>query len=642
MSYSFLLFHSLSVLGDVIKCLGEGKGHVPYRNSILTMVLKESLGGNSHTAIVANVSPSSDNYDETISTLKYADSAKRIRMRVAANVTSGLGATDGSTAMQLVPLLQAEVAKLKELLKTQESYNMQISRAEFNDKQAETEDVLEMKARVHELENQLKDREDLIKSFSDSAHDHAGRSSQKNTPEKKSFLQPLVLLSDDAVDTTVPRIVNLNQDPLFSECLVYYIPSGFATAGSDEAEVDIFLSGPDLLSRHCVFHNHAGAVTIGPLYSASAEEMIDGVGQIFVNGVDLRSAASVHDGHIVRLNHFDRVAIGRFHLFRFEAAGMHRAHSTSSSPIRGVHGGSPVGSIPDWEFAQNELMQKSPKYFQGIALPNFASDPIPQSLIFQPKPKLETGKKKFELQGPTKSILRNSEDYRRVRFSENVVLEKMETYNRSTEVRGHMEGHKHAEVDITSTAPAPVVRQDNSYWSRMERIVQGTEKAANPAELRSMMRAALDMTTSDLSGPSGRYSGPNATFEVAPIKGTGATTVAAPIYTTSPIKAPPPPSTYSPRQHQTQVVSHIIPPVPPVRKIDRPKPAEVIQKPVFAPAEVYHVQDVREQLPTNLDKDVVHNGEKFDSEVLALQSELAQMQKNLQDRMQRYRNMGKR
>jgi hypothetical protein len=73
---------SLSVLGDVIKCLGDAKGttkkgHIPYRNSTLTMVLKDSLGGNAHTVMVTAVSPSSFDYEETVSTLKYADRAKR-------------------------------------------------------------------------------------------------------------------------------------------------------------------------------------------------------------------------------------------------------------------------------------------------------------------------------------------------------------------------------------------------------------------------------------------------------------------------------------------------------------------------------------------------------------------------------------
>jgi hypothetical protein len=113
---------SLSVLGDVIKSLGDlkgQKGHIPYRNSTLTHVLKESLGGNAHALMVSTISPSSQDYEETLSTLKYAERAKRVRMHVEANITSGLMATDTS-AVDLVPLLQAEVRKLREMLRLQQ------------------------------------------------------------------------------------------------------------------------------------------------------------------------------------------------------------------------------------------------------------------------------------------------------------------------------------------------------------------------------------------------------------------------------------------------------------------------------------------------------------------------------------------
>ena len=79
------------MLGDVIKCLGDhgrknkdltdkpstAQNYVPYRNSTLTMILKESLGGNAYTVMLSCVSPSSYDYEETLSTLKYADRAKR-------------------------------------------------------------------------------------------------------------------------------------------------------------------------------------------------------------------------------------------------------------------------------------------------------------------------------------------------------------------------------------------------------------------------------------------------------------------------------------------------------------------------------------------------------------------------------------
>lgn len=51
---------------------------VPYRDSVLTWLLKDNLGGNSKTVMVATISPSVDNYEETLSTLRYADRAKRI------------------------------------------------------------------------------------------------------------------------------------------------------------------------------------------------------------------------------------------------------------------------------------------------------------------------------------------------------------------------------------------------------------------------------------------------------------------------------------------------------------------------------------------------------------------------------------
>jgi kinesin family protein 3/17 len=70
---------SLTALGKVISVLVEGKGSfIPYRDSKLTRLLQDSLGGNAKTVMIATVSPSSYNYEETISTLKYASRAKYI------------------------------------------------------------------------------------------------------------------------------------------------------------------------------------------------------------------------------------------------------------------------------------------------------------------------------------------------------------------------------------------------------------------------------------------------------------------------------------------------------------------------------------------------------------------------------------
>merc|ERR1719411_16708 len=76
-------------LGNVISALGEenrgANSHIPYRDSKLTRLLQTSLGGNSHTLMIACVSPADSNLEETISTLKYADRARKIKNKPIVN-----------------------------------------------------------------------------------------------------------------------------------------------------------------------------------------------------------------------------------------------------------------------------------------------------------------------------------------------------------------------------------------------------------------------------------------------------------------------------------------------------------------------------------------------------------------------------
>ena len=77
---------SLSTLGKVIQALAKGRGKfVPYRESVLTRLLKNALGGNSKTVMIAALSPADINYDETLSTLRYADQAKQIKNKAIVN-----------------------------------------------------------------------------------------------------------------------------------------------------------------------------------------------------------------------------------------------------------------------------------------------------------------------------------------------------------------------------------------------------------------------------------------------------------------------------------------------------------------------------------------------------------------------------
>jgi myosin heavy subunit len=99
---------SLSALGNVISALVDGKSqHIPYRDSKLTRILQDSLGGNTKTVMCANAGPADYNYDESLSTLRYANRAKNIKNKPVIN-------EDPKDAM--LREYQEEIARLKERL----------------------------------------------------------------------------------------------------------------------------------------------------------------------------------------------------------------------------------------------------------------------------------------------------------------------------------------------------------------------------------------------------------------------------------------------------------------------------------------------------------------------------------------------
>ncbi|XP_019396959.1 PREDICTED: kinesin-like protein KIF17 isoform X1 [Crocodylus porosus] len=106
---------SLSALGNVISALVDSRcKHIPYRDSKLTRLLQDSLGGNTKTLMVACVSPADNNYDETLSTLRYANRAKNIKNKPRIN-------EDPKDA--LMREYQEEIKKLRAILAQQMNPN---------------------------------------------------------------------------------------------------------------------------------------------------------------------------------------------------------------------------------------------------------------------------------------------------------------------------------------------------------------------------------------------------------------------------------------------------------------------------------------------------------------------------------------
>lgn len=496
---------SLSVLGDVIKCLGENAklktpGHIPYRNSVLTMVLRHSLGGNSRTTMVAAVSPSSMDYEESVSTLKYADNAKKVRMRVAANVSSGLLASDGS-AMQLVPILQAEVKKLREMLQAQQQttqHGMSVGESGGGGEEA-MEIVREMMARVEELEGQLQDREKLIQSLEQARStesfmrdNDAMNSSTSSIPSIDDITsgrvggvrsQPYVVLADDAIDTTLPRLINLNQDPLFSECLVYYIPTGTAVAGNSEANVDILLSGPDILSQHCLLHNESDDVWISP-------SSVDA--KVYVNGELLQPPLprdSEQESDRFYLRHFDRISMGRYHLFRFEGKGKKR----SMSPLKGSMSKGVNSSFskeaPGWDFAHDELMLNKDSSLLAPRSRSRQRSGSDSSSTDVANTRFEASPSRRELQhrsGESRNSRGATYYSARPAVNSQTVAQVVSGSNTSAAVPKRAvatESHQ----SVSASPP-----DTEEWWERVTKVADGEVRVNTPSELRAMLRSVVE------------------------------------------------------------------------------------------------------------------------------------------------------
>lgn len=273
---------SLSTLGLVISALadhGAGKNRskfVPYRDSVLTWLLKDSLGGNSRTAMVATISPAADNFDETLSTLRYADRAKNIVNHAVVNEDPNA---------RIIRELREEVEKLREQLTVAES----------------------MKA--PELKDRLEESEKLIQEMTVTWEDKL-RNTEAIAQERQRQLESLgISLQSSGIRVVDDKcfLVNLNADPALNELLVYYLKE-HTRVGSANSQ-DIQLCGMAIQAEHCIIDiTENNGVMLTPHRNA----------RTCVNGAVVTSPVQLHHG--------DRILWGNNHFFRINLP-RHMAHA---------------------------------------------------------------------------------------------------------------------------------------------------------------------------------------------------------------------------------------------------------------------------------------------------------------------------
>ncbi|XP_026010245.1 kinesin-like protein KIF1B isoform X24 [Astatotilapia calliptera] len=365
----------ISALAEVDNCTSKSKkkkksDFIPYRDSVLTWLLRENLGGNSRTAMVAALSPADINYDETLSTLRYADRAKNIKCNAVINEDPN---------NKLVRDLKDEVARLKELLRAQGLGDILDIDPMGDDcpgsgikspigsltaspssgslcSQGGLQSVTSIQERImstpggEEAIERLKESEKIIAELNETWEEKL-RKTEAIRMEREALLAEMgVAIREDGGTLGVfspkktPHLVNLNEDPLMSECLLYYIKDGITRVGQADAErrQDIVLSGAHIKEEHCYFRSerNANGDVIVMLVPCEGSET-------YVNGKRVEDSIQLRSGN--------RIIMGKNHVFRFNHPEQARAEREKTPSAE-----TPVEPV-DWTFAQRELLEK-----QGI------------------------------------------------------------------------------------------------------------------------------------------------------------------------------------------------------------------------------------------------------------------------------------
>ncbi|XP_076392345.1 kinesin-like protein 98A isoform X2 [Megachile rotundata] len=237
---------SLVTLGSVISALAEVSSasdasssskrnvFIPYRDSVLTWLLKDSLGGNSKTIMIAAISPADCNYGETLSTLRYANRAKNIINKPTINEDPNV---------KLIRELREEIQKLKSLIGKDMSVERppQVLLAQIHEKQ-EQEKVL-----TEEWTEKWRETQQILQE-------------QKALGLRKSGVGVVL-------DSEMPHLVGIDDDLLSTGVTLYHLKEGRTLVGTEEAPTtqDIVLTGADVEPEHCVVELDNGVATLHPL-----------------------------------------------------------------------------------------------------------------------------------------------------------------------------------------------------------------------------------------------------------------------------------------------------------------------------------------------------------------------------------------
>lgn len=361
---------SLTTLGKVIAALATASmettkstprkktaaEHVPYRDSVLTWLLKDSLGGNSKTAMIAAISPA--DYEETLSTLRYADQAKKIKNKAVVNEDPNA---------KLIRELKEELETLRARASGGPGGSGFGEQGEWDPSIPPEKQVVRYQTKTGEiktvtkaeLQEQMEQNEKLMSTLNESWEDKLQKT-QQIQQEREKALEELGITIDKGnvgvhTPKNLPHLVNLNEDALMNECLLYQLKVGSTTVGNleSEANVQIRLSGSKILPVHCRFENMDGNVTL----HAMPDSMT------MVNGKRILSDQPK------RLRSGYRVILGDFHVFRVNNPGEVRkardrvksatALSTGETAADSPRPDSPIsedGHDVDWTYARREAI----------------------------------------------------------------------------------------------------------------------------------------------------------------------------------------------------------------------------------------------------------------------------------------------